>query len=104
MIASILLFLLKKKIVVGGMQRLPEAFRPLLGNDIKYQHSVQKLEILEDNKVGITYTTVQDNQHQFPPLNCGHTQMESFDHVIVTCPLGVVRRWDLPTGKCYTVS
>ncbi|RUS15384.1 flavin-containing amine oxidoreductase-domain containing protein [Endogone sp. FLAS-F59071] len=82
--------------VVGGMQRLPEAFRPFLGDDIKYRHSVQKLEILPENKVGITYTTIQDNQHQFPPLNCGRTKTESFDHVIVTCPLGVVRRWDLP--------
>ncbi|RUS33033.1 amine oxidase [Jimgerdemannia flammicorona] len=82
--------------VVGGMQRLPDAFRPFLGNNIKYRHSVQKLEVLPGDKVGITYTTIQDNQRQFPPLNGEQTKTESFDHVIVTCPLGVVRRWDLP--------
>ncbi|RUP48291.1 amine oxidase [Jimgerdemannia flammicorona] len=78
------------------MQRFPNAFLPLVGENIKYKNSVQELKRLPDNKVGITYTKVPDNQHQFPPLTPQNSITETFDHVIVTCPLGVVRRWDLP--------
>ncbi|RUS13692.1 hypothetical protein BC937DRAFT_94916 [Endogone sp. FLAS-F59071] len=78
--------------VKGGMQRLAEAFLPSVEDSIKYKHSVQKLEI-SGKQVGITYAKVEDNKNQFPSL--GH-ETDFFDHVIVTCPLGVVRHWDLP--------
>ncbi|CAG8757183.1 14832_t:CDS:2 [Gigaspora margarita] len=74
-----------------GMQRFPDAFRLVYEHEernglanvsIKYNHKVYKLEY-KDNKVHVYW---KEN---------GESKNDIFDKVIVTCPLGVVRQWDL---------
>ncbi|CAG8789583.1 1084_t:CDS:2, partial [Dentiscutata erythropus] len=74
-----------------GMQRYPDAFRLVykheestgLGHvNIKYNCKVYKLDYKND-KVHVHWK------------EAGVQKEEIFDRVIVTCPLGVVRQWDL---------
>ncbi|GBC07804.1 hypothetical protein RclHR1_00770017 [Rhizophagus clarus] len=76
------------KTIKYGMQRFPDAFKPTLEEKyIKYNRKVFKLKN-EGNKVRV-YWEGDDNG-------------QIYDEVIVTCPLGVVRQWELPDelDKC----
>ncbi|RUS23798.1 flavin-containing amine oxidoreductase-domain containing protein, partial [Jimgerdemannia flammicorona] len=84
----------KWKTISGGLSRFPQAFLPHLEGDIKFNSSVQALEEIE-GKVKVTYVDVI-NDRMFPALTSENTKEDIFNHVIVTCPLGVVRRWRLP--------
>ncbi|RUP49328.1 flavin-containing amine oxidoreductase-domain containing protein [Jimgerdemannia flammicorona] len=84
----------KWKTISGGLSRLPQAFLPYLEEKIKFKSSVQALEEIE-GKVKVTYVGVIKDK-MFPVLTPENTKEDVFNHVIVTCPLGVVRRWRLP--------
>lgn len=77
------------------MSRLPQAFLPLLQGNIQFKSSVQAL-IPSGQKVTVEYTKVNITGRMFPELTSDNTETAVFDQVIVTCPLGVVRRWKLP--------
>ncbi len=71
-----------------GMQRLPNAFLPLIRKEkvkLRYNSEVYKLEKTDGGeKIKVHWKTN------------GKEKSEVFDRVIVTPPLGVVRHWDLP--------
>lgn len=69
--------------VKGGMQRLPDAFKPILGDKIAMGAEVFKLEYI-DNMVHLHY-----NQNGVP-------LREVFNNVIVTVPFGSLRFWETP--------
>ncbi|CAG8460460.1 4108_t:CDS:2 [Dentiscutata heterogama] len=84
----------KWKTIDYGMQRFPDAFKLVYKQEeesnglghvrIKYNHKVYKLEYVhKNNKVHVHW---KEN---------GKSIKDIFDKVIVTCPLGVVRQWDL---------
>ncbi|CAG8645551.1 10764_t:CDS:2 [Ambispora leptoticha] len=87
----------KWKTIDYGMQRFPNSF-PLAfehekhhGNvEIKYKCKVYKLESVDVDGVSKVRVHWEENGN-----NTNHT----FDRVIITCPLGVVRHWDLPGLK-----
>ncbi|RIB19895.1 flavin-containing amine oxidoreductase-domain containing protein [Gigaspora rosea] len=75
-----------------GMQRLPNAFLPMIKKEninLKYNSEVYKLEKRNDGKIEVFWK------------NNGNMVSEIFDRVIVAVPLGVVRHWDLPLTLSY---
>lgn len=72
------------KTIDGGMQKLPDAFCPLLENEINYNCNVYKLEY-HNNGIKVYWESQ------------GRPDYGVFDRVIVTAPLGVVRQWELPS-------
>ncbi|RIB19899.1 hypothetical protein C2G38_2305776 [Gigaspora rosea] len=70
-----------------GMQRLPNAYLPMIKKEninLKYNSEVYKLEKTNNSKIKVFWK------------NNRKSVSETFDRVIVTVPLGVVRHWDLP--------
>ncbi|KAF0394549.1 amine oxidase [Gigaspora margarita] len=75
-----------------GMQRLPNAFLPMINKEnlnLTYNSEVYKLEKTNNNKIEVYWR------------NNGRSVSEIFDRVIVTVPLGLVRHWDLPLTLSY---
>ncbi|CAG8604250.1 7964_t:CDS:2, partial [Dentiscutata erythropus] len=75
-----------------GMQRLPNAFLPMIKKEninLTYNSEVYKLEKTNDSKIEVYWK------------NNGRSVSEIFDRVIVTVPLGIVRHWDLPLTLSY---
>ncbi|CAG8491317.1 10164_t:CDS:2 [Dentiscutata erythropus] len=76
-----------------GMQRLPNAFLPLIKKanyTLKYNSEVYKLEKTEDGqKVKVHWKSK------------GKKDSDVFDRVVVTAPIGCTRHWDLPSTLSY---
>ncbi|CAG8454829.1 15326_t:CDS:2 [Gigaspora rosea] len=75
-----------------GMQRLPNAYLPMIKKEninLKYNSEVYKLEKTNNSKIKVFWK------------NNRKSVSETFDRVIVTVPLGVVRHWDLPLTLSY---
>ncbi|CAG8504585.1 17092_t:CDS:2, partial [Cetraspora pellucida] len=75
-----------------GMQRLPNAFLPMIKKEninLKYNSEVYKLKKTRDDKVKVYWKNNEKHVSQ------------TFDRVIVTVPLGLVRHWDLPLKLSY---
>ncbi|RIB19897.1 flavin-containing amine oxidoreductase-domain containing protein [Gigaspora rosea] len=75
-----------------GMQRLPNAFLPMIKKEninLKYNSEVYKLEKTDDDKIKVFWN------------NDGKSFSEIYDRIIVTVPLGVVCHWDLPLTLSY---
>nr|CAG8512895.1 6075_t:CDS:2 [Entrophospora candida] len=86
----------KWKTIDNGMQRFPNAF-PLAyakeksGNvDVKYKCKVYKLENIDIDGILKLHVHWEEN---------GSDKAGDFDRVIITCPLGVIRHWELPELK-----
>ncbi|CAJ0651374.1 6634_t:CDS:2 [Entrophospora sp. SA101] len=84
------------KTIDNGMQRFPNAFPLVYANekrgkvDVKYKCKVYKLENIDVD--GILKLRVHWEEN-------GSDNVRVFDRVIITCPLGVVRHWELPELK-----
>ncbi|CAG8797299.1 31181_t:CDS:2, partial [Racocetra persica] len=81
------------KTIDKGMQRLPNAFLPLIKKakyKLKYNSEVFKLEKTNDGQsVKVHWKTK------------GKNKSEIFDRVVITSSLGCVRHWDLPSTLSY---
>jgi monoamine oxidase len=77
------------------MSRLPNAFKPLIGRDLKYKRKIQKVHYLEeDKKVQVSWKNHYTDR-QF--------QTATYDYTFVAVPFTVVRKWKLP-GKYFIPS
>lgn len=72
--------------VDGGLNRLAEAFFPIVDKNIRFKQIVQKLDYKED-KVTVSW------KNEFTDEK---VQSEVFDYAIVAAPFSVVRGWRLP--------
>lgn len=79
--------------VQGGLNRIPEAFGPVLGKKVTYGISVSKLEF-DGKKVSV--------QWKKSPYDTKYKSKE-YDNVIVAAPFTIVRNWHLPKLD-YTLS
>ncbi|CAO3594472.1 unnamed protein product [Absidia cylindrospora] len=77
-----------------GLNRIAEAFGPLLGNKVQFNTKVSKLVFTEDKMVA-----VQWKSSPFDPIY----QSKTYDCVIVSAPFSVVRTWHLPEMS-YTIT
>ncbi|KAJ5597204.1 hypothetical protein N7537_007288 [Penicillium hordei] len=76
------------KTIDKGMSRLPNAFKPLVKDDLKYRRKIQKVEFLEhEKKVQVSWKNHYTDR-QF--------QNTSYDYAFVAVPFTVVRKWELP--------
>ncbi|KAJ5983216.1 hypothetical protein N7481_005315 [Penicillium waksmanii] len=76
------------KTVDKGMSRLPNAFKPLVGDDLKYHRKIQKIEYLEDEeKVQVSWKKNYTDRG---------FQNAKYDYTFVAVPFTVVRKWELP--------
>ncbi|KAL0631616.1 hypothetical protein Q9L58_009510 [Maublancomyces gigas] len=72
-----------------GLERLPLAFRPFLGDRVKFGRRIEKAQyIAGENKIKFSWRT-DFKQKIF--------QEEVFDYALVAVPFTQVRRWRLPT-------
>lgn len=72
-----------------GLERLPLAFRPFLGDRVKFHQRIEKAEYLADtNKIKFSW---RDN------LTEKVFQEEEFDYAFVAVPFTQVRSWRLPS-------
>lgn len=70
------------------MSRLPNAFKPLVKDDLRYRRKIQKVEFLEhEKKVQVSWKNHYTDR-QF--------QNTSYDYAFVAVPFTVVRKWELP--------
>jgi monoamine oxidase len=70
------------------MSRLPNAFKPLVGDDLKYHRKIQKVQYLEDEKkVQVSWKTNYTDRG---------FQNAKYDYTFVAVPFTVVRKWELP--------
>lgn len=70
------------------MSRLPNAFKPLVQDDLRYNRKIQKVEYLEnENKVKVSWKQNYTDR-QF--------QNATYDYTFVAVPFTVVRKWELP--------
>ncbi|KAI8074763.1 amine oxidase, partial [Gongronella butleri] len=76
-----------------GLNRIAEAFAPVLGKKVKFHTKVTKLEV-EDDKVKVLWKT--------KPYDIKY-KSKTYDRVIVGVPFSVVRTWHLPQMS-YTIS
>ncbi|KAJ5388544.1 hypothetical protein N7509_011085 [Penicillium cosmopolitanum] len=76
------------KTVDKGMSRLPNAFKPLVGDDLKYHRKIQKIEYLEDEKKVQVSWKKNYTDRGF--------QNAKYDYTFVAVPFTVVRKWELP--------
>lgn len=74
--------------VQGGLNRIAEAFGPVVGKKVQFGVQVSKLAFDEDNnQVSVQWKKdVYDTKYE----------SKSYDHVIVSAPFSVVRNWHLP--------
>jgi hypothetical protein len=80
------------KTIKYGMQRFPNAFKPILDTKkhyIKYDRKVFKLKNENDGKLRVYWKEKHGTNEE-------HEENKVYDRVIVTCPFGVVRQWELP--------
>lgn len=79
--------------IQGGLNRLPEAFGPILGDKVIFKTRISKLAF-EDDKISVQW---KDNPYD----ETYHAK--TFDDVIVAVPFTIVRTWHLPgnTFQCF---
>ncbi|KAG5981792.1 hypothetical protein E4U55_002570 [Claviceps digitariae] len=70
----------------GGFSRLPESFRPLLGEDLRLNTKVERIDY-DNNRLYIEWKQHWKNTT---------AQESDFDYAIITVPFTVVRQWRLP--------
>ena len=70
------------------MSRLPNAFKPLIGKDLKYNRKIQRVDYLEEDKRVQIYW--KDNYTD------RHFQTAAYDYTFIAVPFTVVRKWKLP--------
>ncbi|KAJ6127907.1 hypothetical protein N7471_009124 [Penicillium samsonianum] len=76
------------KTIDKGMSRLPNAFKPLIGKDLKYNRKIQEVHYLEeDKKVQVSWKNHYADRH---------FQTATYDYTFVAVPFTVVRKWKLP--------
>lgn len=73
-----------------GLSRLAEAFRPLLGSNLRMGREIEKVEHIPENdgKVKLLWKR--------RPADI-QLQSETYDYAIISAPFAVVRRWRLPS-------
>ncbi|KAI9269015.1 amine oxidase, partial [Phascolomyces articulosus] len=76
------------KTIQGGMNRIIEAFRPLVGQRVTYNTPVSKLAYEDDGKISVQWKEKADIYAEY------HKKV--FDKVISTAPFPVARNWHLP--------
>ncbi|KAK4513779.1 uncharacterized protein ATC70_005785 [Mucor velutinosus] len=81
------------KTVQGGLNRIPQAFGPVLGKKITYGIRVSKLDF-DGDKVSV--------QWKKSPYDTKY-KSKKYDNVIVAAPFSVVRTWHLPQLE-YTLN
>lgn len=74
--------------IKGGLNRLPEAFGPVLGDKVTFNTRVSKIDY-DGKKVSV--------QWKKSPYDEKYESKE-FDNVIVAAPFTIVRGWHMP-GK-----
>lgn len=74
------------KTINGGLNRLPQAFGPVLGKKVTYGVRVSKLDF-DGDKVSV--------QWKKSPYDTKY-KSKKYDNVIVAAPFSVVRTWHLP--------
>lgn len=75
--------------LIAGLEKLPLAFRPLLGDRVKFGRRIEKAEYLAgENKVKFLWRE-NFKQKTF--------KEEVFDYALVSVPFTQVRRWRLPS-------
>ncbi|KAI9499296.1 hypothetical protein BDB00DRAFT_866781 [Zychaea mexicana] len=83
--------------IKGGMSRFTNAFLPMLGDKIRYNTRVSKIEffhqIYDDDNEAFWKNDPSDKVYQ----------TKSFDNVIVSVPFVVMRTWHLPQALPYTL-
>ncbi|KAL3461640.1 hypothetical protein BJX64DRAFT_289053 [Aspergillus heterothallicus] len=76
------------KTIDKGMSRLPNAFKPQVGDDLKYHRKIQRIDYLEEEKkVQVSWK----NNY----TDC-HFQEQTYDYTFVAAPFTVVRKMKLP--------
>lgn len=81
--------LLSYIILIAGLERLPLAFRPFLGERVKFGRRIEKAEYLaEENKIKFSW------RENFKQKTFNE---EVFDYALVAVPFTQVRRWRLPS-------
>lgn len=80
--------------VQGGLNRIANAFEPVVGKKVTFGIKVSKLEFEKGNKVSV--------QWKKSPYDTKY-KTKKFDNVIVSAPFSVVRSWHLPKLD-YTLS
>ncbi|KAI8244148.1 L-amino-acid oxidase [Colletotrichum sp. SAR 10_96] len=84
-------FLATKWVTVkGGLSRLPAAFEPLMKGRIQYGAKVNGLHYNENKTVSVTWKPTGAEPFNTPE------EVESFDYVINSVPLNLLKFWDLP--------
>lgn len=75
--------------MLAGLERLPLAFRPFLGNRVKFGRRIEKAQYLAgENKIKFLWRE-DFKQKTF--------KEEIFDYALVAVPFTQVRRWRLPS-------
>jgi len=76
------------KTIDKGMSRLPNAFKPLVKDDLKYHRKIQKVEYLEcEKQVRVSWKNNFTDRH---------FQSATYDYAFVAVPFTVTRKWELP--------
>ncbi|PNS15318.1 Polyamine oxidase [Sphaceloma murrayae] len=76
--------------IQGGLSRMPEAFRPLLGDRIQYNSKVFSVLQNHDSTLAVSYRPRGSNPRDVPP------QTEQFDYVFNSVPFNLLKFWELP--------
>ncbi|KAF2014203.1 L-amino-acid oxidase [Aaosphaeria arxii CBS 175.79] len=81
----------KWKTIKGGLDRMPQAFKPLIGDRILYGAKVNGLEYNEENNtVSVTWKPTGAEPFNTPD------SVETFDYVLNSVPLNLLKFWKLP--------
>lgn len=81
----------------AGMSRLPNAFKPFVKDDLKYNRKIQKVEYLDcDKQVRVSWKNHFTDRH---------FQSATYDYAVVAVPFTVARKWELPGNLvCWAFS
>ena len=100
----------------GGMSQFPNAFLPMLGNKIRYNTKISKIEFIQqqeynnsnDSSRSSNYAAAEEKEERNEmtvsvqwkdhPLDQVY-QHKSFKNVIISVPFILLRAWHLPRGK-----
>ncbi|KAJ5649381.1 uncharacterized protein N7484_003104 [Penicillium longicatenatum] len=76
------------KTIDKGMIRLPNAFKPLIQENLRYHRKIQKIEYLDSKKKVQVSWKNKYTDRQF--------ENATYDYAFVSVPFTVVRKWELP--------
>jgi monoamine oxidase len=81
-----------QQLILSGMIRLPNAFKPLIQGNLKYHRKIQKIEYFDsEKKVQVSW------KNNYTDRQFGNA---TYDYAFVSVPFTVVRKWELP-GKLH---